>query len=587
MQLSPSDNDIQEMRLLKGKSLFQLCNEGIEKLPKTISPKDVKLKQVWNECIKYATEAVNLLGSAHDHCYIDEDGSKYLDLCMMFLISNGNALNKCQRCLLCLTNLKSAKIKQESGKQHKGLQHSHVIPKAILDAFSSGLIKTTSQRLFRLCGTETSLSQLKSPKELTWFILCSKCEQSFGIFEEQFVNKFFKRIYDVSNPASPLEAQEIVYGHWLYQFCVSLFFRGIAILDIPCNDNVKRFQNSENLYEIFVRCRQILLSPSDAKIMPSIHVLINNTLPTSEDKKLYTTMHEVLVSPEILGVAAEKDPKKYFVGPKKCNLFLAHMGIINVVVDVEVTIPSNRYLINQEGGLYHVPPDSERDQFIPPGVKEIFYTSAQQMEIQKATIPDKLRKSHWAKGIIGSPPKDCEQMFMVHPAQKKDLEVFREEGVRPAQGPSKVKDVSFLPFNFNLNQTTGLLELPSGHRLLFHCEPEGCCRSRFDKGVTVFFAIGDDSKGYTPDKPYAIYHKYDPGLQFNMAMFISSADLSVTTLINSGSCQQTAEMLCKDSHFKESMRLTLNTALHQMGFASFNSFLPHAQDKRLLILRFL
>ena len=586
MQLSSSDNDIQDMRLLNGKSLFHLCNKGIQKLPKTISPKDIKLKQVLNECIKYATEAVNLLGFAHDYGYIDEDGRRYLDLCMMFLISSGNSLNKCQRCLLCLSNLKSAKSKGESEKQHKGLQHSHVIPKAVLDAFSSGLITTTSQRIFRLCGTERSMSQLQSPKECTWFILCSKCEQLFGIFEEQFVNNFFKKIYDVSNPASPQEGQEIVYGRWLYQFCASLYFRGMAILDIPCNDNVKRFQNSVKLYEIFVSCRQILLSPSDAKIIPSIHVLINNTSPTSEDSQLYTTMHEVLVSPEVLGVAAEKDPKKYFVGTKRGNLFLAHMGIINVVFDVEATISSNRHLINQEGGLYHVPPDSERDQFIPPDVKEIFYTSAKQMEIQKETMPDKLRKSHWAKGIIGSPPSDHEQTFMVHPAQKKDFAAFREEGVRPSQDPSKVKVVSFLPLNFNIMQTTGLLELPPGHRILFHCEPEGC-RNSFDKGITVFLAIGDGSKGYTTDKPYAIYHKYDPGLQFNMAMFISSEDLSATTLINSGSLQQTAEMLFKDSHFKENIRLTLNTALHQMGFASFNSFLPHAQDKRLLMPGFL
>lgn len=203
------------------------------------------------------------------------------------------------------------------------------------------------------------------------------------------------------------------------------------------------------------------------------------------------------------------------------------------------------------------------------------------MEVQKELIPDKLRKSHWAKGIIAPPPKDHEETFLVHPAQKKDSEVFLEEGVRPSQDPSKVKIVSFLPLDFKLLQTTGLLELPPEHRVLFHCEPEGY-KGSFDKGITVFLAIGNDSRGYTPDKPYAIYHKYDPGLQFNMAMFVSNADLSVTTLINGGSRQQTAEMLFNDSHFKENICLTLSTTLHQMGFATFDSFFPHAQDKRLL-----
>lgn len=471
-------------------------------------------------------------------------------------------------------------------KKYKGLQHSHVVPKAILEAFSSGIVKTLSRRIFRICGTETNLSQLKSPKESTWFILCSKCEQLFGKFEHPFVNNFFKKIYNVSNPTSPLEAHDIEYDSWLYQFCISIFFRGMAILDIPCNDSVKRFQNSSKLYETFVRCRQLLLAQSDQELIPpSVYVLINNTAPTSEECQLYTTMHEVLVSPEVLGVAAAKDSKKYFVSPSKANLFLAHMGVINVVVDIENIMPSTRHLISQKGGLYHVLHDSERNQFIPPDVKEIFYTSAKQIEIQKETITDKLKKSHWAKSIIESPPSDLEQIFMVHPAQKKDSENFHREGVKPAQDPSKIKIVSFLPLEFKLNQTTGIFELPPGHRILLHCDPARLLNagtSSFEKGITIFLAIGngDDSEVYTADKPYAIYHKYEPGMQFNMAMFISRTDLSVSTLITGGSHHETAELLFRDSHFQESIQLTLKMALYQMGFASFNLFLSHAQDKR-------
>ena len=570
LQISSSDSDIQTISLLKGKAEFHLCNKGIQKLPKTISPQDVGVKGTLNQCIERATEAVNLLGSCHDQNCIDEEGSRCLDLCMMFLISSANALTKCQRCLLCLSNLKWKRLEEDSvgdtTKQYKLLQHSHVIPKAILEAFSLGLVKTKSRRVFRFCGTETLLSQLKSPKEKTWFILCSKCEQLFGEFENKFVNHFFKKIYDISDPTTPLKAQEIEYGHWLYQFCISIFFRGIAILDIPTNNDVKRFQNSDKLYEIFVACRQILLALSDdtTLIFPSVHVLINPTSPSQEESRLYTTMHEVLVSPEMLGVAAGKDPKTYFVGPSKANLFLAHMGIINVIVDVEGGIPSRTHLIGQNGGLFKVPQDSQRDRFIPPDVKEVFYTSAQQMEVQKETIPDKLRKSHWA--------------------QKKDREVFRQEGVRPSQDPSKVKVVSFLPQGFKLVQTSGLLELPPGHRVLFHCEPNRSLyqggSSSFDSGITIFLAIGDGLKGYPADRPYAIYHKYEPGLQFSMTMFVSSTDLSVTALITSSSHQQTAEMLFKDAHFRENIQLTLQTALYQMGFASFSLFLPHAQEKR-------
>lgn len=583
LQISSSDSDIQKISLLKGKSLFHLCNENINKLPKHILPNDTIGNKTLNTCIEHATEAVNLLGYAHDHNCIDEEGSKYLDLCMMFLISSVNVLNKCQRCLLCLSNLKSS----IGAKQYKCLQHSHVVPKAILEAFSSGLIKTSSRRLFRFCGTEKILSQLKSPKEGTWFILCSNCEQLFGAFEEQFVNSFFKKIYDVSNPTTPLKAQKIYYGCWLYQFCISIFFRGMAVLDIPCNNSIKRFQNSERLYEIFMSCRQILLAPCNNRVLyPSAHVLINSTSPTPEESQLYTTIHEVLVSPEMLSVAAGKDSKECFVGPSKANLFLAHMGIINVVIDVEAVIPSKDHSVNPIGGSYHVPHDDERNQYIPPDVKECFYVSAMQMEVQKGTISDKLRNSHWAKGIIASPPNDHEQTFMVHPAQRKDSEVFRQGGVRPSQYSSKIKVVNFLPPELNLVRRSGLVEHPPGHHILFHCEPDRSqyqgSSSSFDKGITLFLAIGDGSKRYPADKPYAIYHRYDPGLEFNMAMFVSSTDLSVTTLITNGSPQHTAEMLFKDSHFRQNIQQTLRAALYQMGFVNFHSFLPSSQEKRFV-----
>lgn len=589
--LELSLHDYYEVCLLRGKSLFYLCNNAAVMLPNIIAPNDIKAKGILGVCIEYAIEAVDLLGSALDHNCIDEEGRKYLDLSMMFLVSSSNVLNKCQRCLLCLSNLKSgkrvdnSKAAKGSGKQYKGLQHSHVVPKAILEAFSSGLVKTSSRRLFRFCGTQTCMWQLKSPREGTWYLLCSSCEQLFSTFEEQFVNNFFKKIYDISNPAIPLEAQEFDYGCWLYQFCISMFFRGVAILDIPCNENLRRFQNSEKLYEIFVSCRRTLLPPTPANIpFPSVHVLVNPTSPTPEEKEMYTTMHEVLVSPEMLGVAAGKDDKNYFVSPSKASLFMAHMGIINVIIDVEAVMTSRSHFISPKGGLYHVPHDSERNQFIPRDVKEIFYTSAQQMETQKETLPDKLKKSHWAKGIVGSPPIDLEQTFMIHPAQKRDAKAFHQEGVKPSQDPSKLKVVSFLPREFGILQSSGTVELPTGHRVLFHCEPKGTmyqgASNRFDRGITIFLAIGDGTKGYPTDMPYALYHKYDPGLQFNVAMFVSSKDCSLTKLITNDGPQETAAKLFNDSHFQENIQRTLRMALYELGFFSIDSFLQHPQQKR-------
>ena len=597
---SISSSDFQTVNLLKGKSLFHICNKGIEELPIVLSPEDVLARQKLNKCIEQAVEAVNILGFALDNCFIDEEGRIYLDLCMMFLISSANVLKKCERCLLCLANLKINKERQKEespgtketvsqrSKRHRGLHHSHVWPKAVLDAFSSGLIKTSSQRLFRLCGTEKGITQLKSPKEMTWFMLCTDCEQLIGTFEEQFVRNFFKKVYDTTTPSMPLEGQEIVYDSWLYRFCISMFVRGIFLLDLPCNDNLKRFRNSYKLYELFTQCRKILLTPPTAKQsfsnFPSVHLLINPTSPTLEESQLYSTIHEILVSPAFLGLAARKHLKTYFKSPADATLFVAHIGILNVIIDVESVMPSLTHSIDPEGGVYIVPSESERNQFIPPDVKEVIYTSAEQAEIHSTTMAQKLRDCHWTKGLIKSPQADYEQTFMVHPAQKEDSKNLKQQGVRPSQDPNKTKVMNFLPLGFKIERNYGSVELPPGHHLLLHCEH---VRSRykdancFDRGITLFLAIGDGStKKYPADQPYVIYHKYDPGMYFNMAVFVSKDDLSVLNVVTDDKPQPTVQRLCEDSHFRENIHFTLRTAMYRTGYSSLKSLLPSIKEIR-------
>ena len=589
--------EIHKMKLLKGKCLYHIFNKVFDELPAVVSPKDYSIKQKLDECIEQAVEAVNLLGFAHDHGFIDEEGRKYLDLSMMYLISSENALKRCERCLLCLQNLKlgkkqiSEKCQPEdannestlkSKKESKGLQHSHVWPKAIFDAFASGMTKTSSKRLFRLVSC-TGVSQLKSPKEMTWFILCKECEQVTGRIEEQFIRMFFKKIYDIASPSIPQNAQKLMYGTWLYQFCISIFFRGIAVL--PCNESFKRI-NANTLYELFTMCRNILkcnYTQQSCSAVPSIHLFINPTSPTSEQRRLYSTIHEALVSPAFLAITDRHSPKIYFKPPVEACLFVAHMGILNVVVDVGSVLPSYSHSINQGGGEYHVPSESERSQLIPQEVSKVFHAVAHQVEVQQTVKPDKLRDSHsvWFKGSHEAPKKDCEETFMIREAQDCDQKVFYQQGVRPSQDPTNAKNMNFLPRGFNikmLETNSGSVEVPPGHRILLHCENRDT-DSTYDKGTTVFLAIGDGSKEYPTNKPYAIYHQYDPGMFITVGMFVSVDDLSVTGLLPDEP-KQYPQTMCENPNFQENMQYTLMTVLYLTGFSSFKSYFPHAEDKR-------
>jgi len=584
-----SSSDFQTCTLLKAKSLFHTCNKLISGLPAKIAPGDVRARQTLDKCVTHAKDAVQLLGTAHDQSFIDEEGSTYLDLSMMFLIHSANALKQCERCLLCLKSTKAGNQKSDekqnekkvADKHYRRLHRSHVWPRAAFEAFSSGLLKTTSRRLFRTCGTEANLTQLKSPKEITWFMLCSDCEQLLGIDEEKFMRLFFKKVYDTSSPSKACESQDIQYSNWLYRFCASMFLRGIPLLDLPCSDWLKRFQNAHQLYKTFLLCRKVLLIPEPSSHSPSIHLLINPISPTTTESENFSSIHELYVSPAFLGVAAAKHSKIYFKSPTKATIFVAHIGILNVVIDVVGVLPSMMHLVHPESGVYHVPSETERDQYIPPDVKEVIYTSAEEMEVQLKTIPKSLASSHWTKGGIIPPVEGLEKTFMVHSAQKKDTTTYLKQGVVPSQSPDKYKMMDFLPPGIKMDKHKGLISLPPGHRLLLHCEatgpPSEVATSTKQSGITVFLVIGDGSKQYPTDQPYVIYHKYTPGMYFNVAVFVSMTDLSVVKLVANENLNHIPMMLSKDDHFKKSLQVTLTKALHRVGCGSIISYLSNSK----------
>ena len=579
---------MEKIKLILCKSLFHVFNKALDQLPVQISPSDYHARKKLSVSIEQATEIVNLLGHAHDNNYIDEEGCKYLDLCMIYLISSQNALKRCERCLLCLQNLKLStkqgdrKIQATTQSKHyQGLQHSHVWPKAVFDAFSSGLPKTTSRRLFRLSGS-SSLTRLKSPREISWFILCSNCEQCLGKIEEQFIRNFFKKIYDIFSPSKTQESQTIVYGQWLYQFCISIFLRGVAVLSY--SDLFKCCRNVDKFYQLFKMCREILNPGYVQRInshKPPVHLIINPTMPTSEESHLFSTIHEVLVSPAFLAITTTKNFRRFFESPPALSLFIAHIGILNVIIDIESDIPScDGHHINSEGGDYLVPNEDKRNLSIPPEVKHLFYEAAHQIEVSKTTMSGKLVlcDSHWMKEVE-SPSTQNEQTFMIQQAKQMDLKGLHQRGVKPSQNPRKAKVMNFLPLGFKLKTSCGLLELPPGHSVLLHCEIRDSS-SGYDKGNTVFLAVGDGSKKYPSEKPYAIYYQYEPGMYISVGMFLSADDLSVTDVLADDVPNEYAQKLCENPNFQENMHYTLMTVLYLTGFSTFKPFLAHASDKR-------
>ena len=142
--------------------------------------------------------------------------------------------------------------------------------------------------------------------------------------------------------------------------------------------------------------------------------------------------------------------------------------------------------------------------------------------------------------------------------------------------------MDFLPRGIKIERNTGSIKLPSSHRLLLHCEatkPSGTAANPHNDGITLFLVTGDGSKEYPSDRPYVIYHKYGPGMYFNMAVFVSKDDLSVIKLITDDEPHHIPKMLSEDHHFTKSLQFTLTTKLLHLGYSNLTSFLTDSRER--------
>ena len=544
-------------KLQKGKALFHVYRQEQEYLQvATLSVKEYHVRRL--SCYKKAMEVISLLGTALDYGYIDEDSSLFLDQAMVDHLREVNSKDR-QRCLLCRKKAK--------------LRRSHTWPESLLEAFTSGVRTDKTRKIFDC----KKIGDSKAAGELTSWMLCTACEHILSSqAETDFAKKFFHRIYDPSCPSNdkPKQAQLIEYEEWLYCFCISIIFRGLVRVGIL---------GHRTIYKLFQQSRKFLLqSPSDRTTAhletPLIGLFIGPTKGSTADQKL-GFINQVLHMPGLFVLSRRSLSDGTTRIPCRCNFFLAHCGIINIVVEFKSNEPPNilsSFHVSCQGGQYSVPKDEERSQIIPKGIWQIFFDLAKEFETKW------LERS--AKYVLGKlnasykePKPEQRDTFMLLAAARSDVKATCSQ-VQPSEDVASPKLVNLLPKQFSINRKENQCSsviLPPSHKILLHKH------FTYSEGLneTLFLAVGT-AGDYTTEKPYVIFHHAIPGLQFHVGFFISPDNFIAQDFLPDDDPKFNLDKIIQCCNARSIIHKVIANILEEKGFCNYYSILHRIKDQR-------
>ena len=545
-----SDDDdgttVQYAHLLRAKCLYHIYRK--EQLILAHSNVEVEdLQGARNNCYLKARDAIICLGKSD----LDSEGACMLDFAMMEYATETNRLDDIRRCLLC----------QRKDK----LQRSHMCPYSILKEFCSGMIRSENQQIFDAGFDSSKIGHLKSPKEITTYAFCKSCENKLSTHgERDFLSHFFRKIYSPDDIGSE---KCIEYGPWLYHFCVGMLFRAMI------RNRISKFFNSDEVYNLFLMFRRIVLNPSlqEKPDLPKIYILIGPQKGRDQDQQ-YGFMNQVLNEPYLPAVPCSSLLDGTTKPPYPAHYVLVHIGIIHIIT---IFSPSNSCTlpvecqINPVCGKFKVPPEEDRGNSFTPGLWSLlqnFAVEKSRLWLERPLAP--LERNQKKKKII--PPPHLQTLFQVQSSVKLDLETF-ETNIIPSPDPSTPRTITLLPsgFHFRPHFNPSCIQLPDNHQILFHFVPQG------DKEV-YFLAIGQ-GRTFDYSTPYVIYSHCEPGLQFSCGFFVDPVELTFKEFLPFREGRALLERLAIIHNLKTNIQNVLTKMLRCKGVAYLSDILQICQ----------
>ena len=388
----------------------------------------------------------------------------------------------------------------------------------------------------------------------------------------QFAAKFLDKVYNKCDPTSPSSQHVITYESWLFHFCVGLVFRGLGQF-FPHG-----YSNVNEVYEVFVQSRQYLLGISSESVCmkskpPLIAVLINPTSTVSSGSTrspgfmnfaLNYPLNEINSSLPLDGIVPPTLDQIYY--------FIIHFGIINVISLVDPSQKSHlpqQCLIQPEGGGLHILEDKERASTIPKGLWTMFEQTAVDVETEHVRMS--LSRLKWQEdNVLTEPAQEVAELFGFMPSFEKDTKDFGNV-LCPASIAGVEKTLDFLPEGFQVNHRAHVnsVVLPEEHKLIFHytfTKGQG-------NGESVFVAVGSEH----PEKPYIIFHTYQPGLQMHVAFFVNVESFEAEEFLSDKDPRIRVSDVRRFTSFREKVPELLPQLILSKGASSLSSLLRRIQ----------
>lgn len=346
---SISTKEVNSVHQFEAKALFHLYSSQL------IVTGASKVREWSPEVLKIIRKVIRLLTVIRRSGSFDEELSRMLDISLMDHLPATQSRSNVETCLLCL----------KWGK----LEKSHIIPAAIFRDFVSGVSRPTSNKVI-LTNFQSENWKYAAPGQMAVYMLCKDCEGKLSKLENNFLTKFFRQVYDPSNPEKLQQQHHIKYGSWLYQFAASLMFRGIA----KCfsSDRIE-ISNHIQVHDVWSKFRQILqaseLASSELEehVMPAIFLIVlpTQTYPRFENLDFVRWCKEDLLIQTI--VAKNLGSQQSRAGGTAVH-FVVKLGIFLFLTSfddfVTATMPDSVH-IHYGDNFYVVKEDQDRYTTIP------------------------------------------------------------------------------------------------------------------------------------------------------------------------------------------------------------------------------
>ena len=586
--LPPSDFPVSG-KYITGKSCFYIYKEK-QRLLQFVSLPEGDMYLHRDSCFSFMFETIKLLGASIDQGLMDDADKWMLDRAIIDYIRATNNLKDCMRCLLCL-------------KKSRDIRRSHFCPRKILERFASGCyIPNNMKGLLSL--HEGNVVSCDTPKTETRFMFCSSCEDILSQHgETQFLPQFFDKLYKVadvvdklsqndmknkglvedaaetsselSQPSDPKpssatvvstidssahlsQTRDIIYDRWLYLFCVGIIFRGIAYI------SRKSFVNDDELYQLFVKCRECLLKAphiDDIENLPLVEILISPSKPKAGDEN-HGFIHLAMRMLYQFTIGATNLQDGVFEYPQKAHFVLAQIGIINILAKLppsqHVPAPSG-CVVNKTKGThsFHIPASEERNGLIYQGVWEVIYSTAQ--ELLEAWWQ---RPKQFCPQGAQEPPNEAMNLYDIEGSGFVDM-LNTGGKILPAHIDSQQPTtLDFLPDGFHFDSVLHTIRLPDHHTVLvhyFYCN--------IPVKILYFVAVGDGGK-YEVTRPYVVVHYSSPGVVIKFGFFVDIKELTALEFLPDRKPKEMIEDVKVVQEIRNDLPNILLKALQEKGCCS-------------------